>query len=205
MRDMTKITLAIATTCAVVVPAYATESYMDRARVISAAPVVERIPVSREQCWNEKVRSYEERRVTRSDTGAAIGPGTVLGAIVGGVAGHQVGSGRGNDAATAAGAVIGGMVGNQVDRQQGNVGPGATTTQVERVPVERNVEKCRTVQEVREARVGYDVRYVYNGREFHTRMDRDPGRFLQVAVNVEPREGQEVPPAGHRPGPPTYR
>ena len=204
MTDMKKLAFSIATACAAAAPAYASEAYMDRARVISAQPVVERIPVSREQCWNEKVRSYEERRVTRSDTGAAIGPGTVLGAIVGGVAGHQVGSGRGNDAATAAGAVIGGMVGNQVDRDQGRVGPGGSTTQVERVPVERNVEKCRTVQEVREARVGYDVRYEFHGREFRTRMDRDPGRFLRVAVNVEPREGEELPP-GRRSPPPTYR
>ena len=202
MTDMKKIALAIATACAAAAPAYATESYLDRARVISSHPVTERIPVSREQFWNEKVRSYEERRVTRTDTGAAIGPGTVLGAIVGGVAGHQVGSGRGNDAATAAGAVIGGIVGNQVD--QGRAGPGTSTTHVERVPVERNVEKCRTVQEVREARVGYDVRYEFHGREFRTRMDRDPGRFLRVAVNVEPREGEELPP-GRRAPPPTYR
>jgi uncharacterized protein YcfJ len=205
MDRLKNIAFAVAAASAVALPAFAAESYMDRARVISSAPIVERIPVSREQCWNEKVRSYEERRVTRSDTGAAIGPGTVLGAIVGGVAGHQVGSGRGNDAATAAGAVIGGIVGNQVDRQNGHVGPGATSTQVERVPVERNVERCRTVQEVREARVGYNVRYEYNGREFQTRLDRDPGRFLRVAVNVEPREGEEIPPPVRRPPPPTYR
>jgi uncharacterized protein YcfJ len=128
----------------------------------------------------------------------------VLGAIVGGVAGHQIGSGRGNDAATAAGAVIGGLVGNQIDREQGRVGGGGTSTHVERVPVERNVERCRTVQEVREAQVGFQVRYAYNGREFTTRMDRDPGRFLRVAINIEPREGEEIPP-GRRPGPPTYR
>ena len=206
MKDMKKIALGIASACAIAAPAFAAESYLDRARVVSAQPIVERIPVSREQCWNEKVRSYEERRVTRSDTGAAIGPGTVLGAIVGGVAGHQVGSGRGNDAATAAGAVIGGIVGNQVDREHGRVGPGGPpVTEVERVPVDRNVERCRTVQEVREARVGYDVRYVYNGREFATRLDRDPGRFLQVAVNVVPAEGHEIAPPPRRPGPPTYR
>ena len=205
MNRLKNIAFAVAAAGAVALPAFAAESYMDRARVISSSPIIERIPVSREQCWNEKVRSYEERRVTRSDTGAAIGPGTVLGAIVGGVAVHQVGSGRGNDAATAAGAVIGGIVGNQVDRQNGHVGPGATSTHVERVPVERNVERCRTVQEVREARVGYNVRYELNGREFQTRLDRDPGRFLRVAVNVEPREGEEIPPPARRPPPPTYR
>jgi uncharacterized protein YcfJ len=198
---MEKIAYALSTLFVAAAPAFAGDTFTDRAKVLAVSPINERIPVSREQCWNEKVRSYEERRVTRSDTGAAIGPGTVLGAIVGGVAGHQVGSGRGNDAATAAGAVIGGLVGNQVDR--GN--SGGTTTHVERVPVDRNVERCRTVQEVREARVGYDVRYAYNGREFRTRMDRDPGRFLEVAVNIEPREGQEIAPRGHRPPPPTYR
>lgn len=185
--------------------ALAGESFTDRARVLSVVPITERIPVSREQCWNDRVRSYEERRVTRTDTGAAIGPGTVLGAIVGGVAGHQVGSGRGNDAATAAGAVIGGLIGNQIDREQGRGGVPERVTEVERVPVERNVERCRVVQEVREARVGYDVRYEYGGREFHTRMDRDPGRFLRLAVNIQPAEGEAIaPPPPRRPSP-TYR
>ena len=205
---MKKIALAIASLATAAAPAMAAETFTDRARVISVHPVTERIPVSREECWNDRVRTYEERRVTRSDTGASIGPGTVLGAIVGGVAGHQVGSGRGNDVATAAGAVIGGMVGNQVDRQQGNVGPGGPpVTSVERVPVERNVERCRTVQEVREARVGYDVRYAFAGREFQTRMDHDPGRFLRVNVQVAALEGAEIvpPPPPGRPHPPTYR
>jgi uncharacterized protein YcfJ len=205
---MKKIAFAVASIAAAALPALASESYVDRARVVSVRPISEQIPVSREECWNDRVRTYEDRSVTRSDTGAAIGPGTVLGAIVGGVAGHQVGSGRGNSAATAAGAVIGGLVGNQVDRQQGNVGPGGPpVTSVERVPVDRNVERCRTVQEVREAQVGFDVRYVFNGREFMARLDHDPGRFVRVRVNVEP-EGANMPPPPPqppRPPSPTYR
>jgi uncharacterized protein YcfJ len=205
---MKQIALAIASIATVAVPALAAESFTDRARVLSVRPVTEHIPVTREECWNDRVRTYEERRVTRADTGAAIGPGTVLGAIVGGVAGHQVGSGRGNTAATVGGAVIGGIVGNQIDRQQGNVGPGGPpVTTVERVPVDRNVERCRTVQEVREARVGYDVRYSFAGRELQTRLDRDPGRFLRVNVQVAAAEGAEIapaPPSG-RPSPPAYR
>jgi uncharacterized protein YcfJ len=206
---MKKTVLAIASLTTAALPALAVEAFTDRARVVSVRPVSEQIPVSREECWNDRVRTYEERRVTRADTGAAIGPGTVLGAIVGGVVGHQVGSGRGNTAATVGGAVIGGVVGNQVDRQQGYVGPGGPpATTVERVPVDRNVERCRTVQEVREARVGYDVRYVFAGREFQTRLDRDPGRFLRVNVQVAAAEGGEVappPPAQPRPPSPTYR
>lgn len=181
------------------------DSFGDRARVISARPVLERIPVSREECWNDRVRGYEERRITRTDTGAPIGPGTVLGAIVGGVAGHQVGSGRGNDAATVGGAIVGGLIGNQYDRP----GPPERVTEIERVPVERNVQRCRTVDEVREATIGYDVRYEYNGREFVTRTPRDPGRFIHVRVDLQPviEEPAPVPPPPPGPGPrpPSYR
>lgn len=44
--------------------------------------------------------------------------GTIAGAIIGGVVGHQVGSGRGNDVATAAGAVGGAMIGNKIERDR---------------------------------------------------------------------------------------
>ena len=203
---MRKLALAIAALCAAAGPALAAESFTDRARVVSARPIHDRIPVTREECWNDVQRGYEERRVTRSDTGAAIGPGTVLGAIVGGVVGHQFGnSSGGRDRGTAAGAIVGGLIGNQVDRD--NRGEPIRGAEVERVPVERNVERCRTVEEVREATLGYEVRYEYMGRQFTTRMDRDPGRSLRIAVNVQPVEGQEMPPPPARPRPnaPAYR
>jgi uncharacterized protein YcfJ len=172
------------------------DAFTDNARVVSVRALTERIPVSREECWNDHQRGYEERRVVRSDTGAAIGPGTVLGAVVGGVIGHQFGnSSGGRDRGTAAGAVVGGLVGNQVDRS--NAGPPRETVEIERVPVERNVERCRTVNEVREATMGYDVSYEYRGRQFTTRLPYDPGRNLQVRVDVVPIE----PAGGPRPGP----
>jgi uncharacterized protein YcfJ len=175
------------------------ESFPDQARVISVNPVYERIPVAREECWNDRVRAYEEHRVTRSDTGAAIGPGTVLGAVVGGVIGHQFGnSSGGRDRGTAAGAIVGGLVGNQIDRQ--NQDAPSTTTEVERIPVTRDVQRCRTVHEAREATLGYDVRYEYRGREFTTRLARDPGRLLRVRVDVIPVEVAPAPVP-----PPRYR
>ena len=202
--DRKAIFIALASLSTLAAPAFA-EPFGDRARVVSVHPVMERIPVSREECWNDHVRSYENRTVTRTDTGAPIGAGTVLGAVVGGVLGHQVGNGRGNTAATIAGAAVGGLAGNQYDRQNGV--PPMQTTEVERVPVERNVERCRTVQEVREATVGYDVRYDYNGRQFTTRLPHDPGRFVHVRVDVQPVV-EDVPPPPHAPGgprPPSYR
>lgn len=198
------IALALASIATLSAGAFAAESYTDRARVVSVRPIHERIPVSREECWNDRQRSYEERRVVRRDTGAPIGAGTVLGAVVGGVLGHQMGgSDRARDAATVGGAVVGGIVGNQIERD-GGPSSRERVVEVERVPVERNVERCRTIQEVREATIGYDVVYEYAGREFTTRLDRDPGRSLRVRVDVIPVEG-EPPRPGPRPGPPVYR
>lgn len=186
-------------------PAAFAQSYTDEARVVEARPVVERIPIKREECWNERVRGYENRTVTRSDTGAAIGPGTILGAVIGGVVGHQFGnSSGGRDRGTAAGAIVGGLVGNQVDRENSRGEP-VERVQVERVPP-REIERCRLVEEVREATVGWDVRYVYGNREFSTRMPFDPGRRLTVAVNVKPIEDRvpDVERRGPRPSNPRY-
>ena len=170
------------------------ESFVESAPVLSVRPITERTPVNREECWSEQRRGYEERRVTRQSDGAPVG--TVLGAIIGGVAGHQVGGGRGKDAATVGGAVVGGLIGNQVDRDQGRVG-GSDSVEVERRPVTREVERCRTVQDIREVPVGYDVRYRFGGREFMTRLPYDPGRRIRLAVDV--RVAEEAPP------PPQYR
>jgi uncharacterized protein YcfJ len=192
---------ALAVFCSALGTAALADSFPDTARVVGARQITERIPVSREECWNDRQRGYEERRVTRSDTGASIGAGTVLGAVVGGVIGHQFGSSSGGrDRGTAAGAIVGGLVGNQVDR--GNAGPSRDSVEVERMPVERDVERCRTVNEVREATLGYDVRYEYRGRQFTTRMPYDPGPRLEVRVDVTPVE----PVRDVRPGPrpPSY-
>ncbi|HEY7945050.1 MAG TPA: glycine zipper 2TM domain-containing protein [Casimicrobiaceae bacterium] len=49
--------------------------------------------------------------------GGTSGAGAVVGAIAGGVLGNQIGSGRGNTAATIGGAIAGGLVGNEVERR----------------------------------------------------------------------------------------
>ena len=181
-----KNTLVAATIAAAISGPVFAETFHDSATVMSVRPITERTPVNREECWSEQRRGYEERRVTRQDTGAPIGPATVLGAIAGGVLGHQVGGGHGKDAATAGGAVVGGLIGNQIDRDQGIVAPPSERMEVERRPVTREVERCRTVREVREVPVGYDVRYRYGNREFTTRLPYDPGNRLRIRVSVTP-------------------
>jgi len=197
-KTLTATLLALGATSA---PAFA-QSFTDWARVESVQPVTERTPVNRQECWNEQRRGYEDRQVTRQDNGAVIGPGTVIGAIAGGVLGHQFGSSSGGrDRGTAAGAIVGGLVGHEVDKQNGAVGGGGETTDVERVPVTREVERCRTVQEMREVAVGYDVRYRYAGRELVARMPFDPGPRIHIAVDVHPVPDAPAP----QPQPPAYR
>jgi len=50
--------------------------------------------------------------------GQTNGLGVAAGAVVGGILGHQVGSGRGNTLATLAGAVGGGYAGNEVEKNR---------------------------------------------------------------------------------------
>ena len=150
-----------------VAPAFAGD--IEYARVVSTTPIYQdvRIDNPRQECSTERV-VYNE--------GYQPNPGAMLlGAVLGGVVGHQFGGGRGNAVATGAGAVIGA---NMAARNSGYYGG-------ERV-VDRPV--CRTVDEYRvEQRVqGYDVAYRYNGRTYHTRTSYDPGSEIAVQVDVAP-------------------
>lgn len=69
---------------------------------------------SRLHCHDEVV--YRERPV--NDQHRVIG--TALGAVAGGLIGHQIGGGRGKDIATVGGAVAGGYAGNRIQRHRQN-------------------------------------------------------------------------------------
>ncbi|MEQ1439952.1 glycine zipper 2TM domain-containing protein [Fontimonas sp. SYSU GA230001] len=147
---------------------------LEFARVVSATPVYRtvRIEEPSRECWDERVVYPGGYR--REDLAA----GTVVGAIAGGVAGHQFGKGRGRDAATVLGVLVGASLGQQAMAAQ-------RPPRAERVTYE---QRCRPVQAVRyEQRLdGYDVAYRYNGRIYHTRMPYDPGHRIAVQVDVRP-------------------
>ena len=65
-------------------------------------------------CHNESV--YHERPI--KDEHRVIG--TAIGAVAGGLIGHQIGGGRGKDLATVGGAVAGGYAGNQIQKHRQN-------------------------------------------------------------------------------------
>ena len=145
------------------------------ADVLRADPIYETIRDSqpREECYDEPVVHSEPR-------GGNPTGGTIIGAIVGGALGNQVGKGDGRTAATVAGAVIGGAIGRNVDQ---NNGPGRSYQTTE--------TRCRLVDgggsERREI-VGFDVEYRYRGDVYMSRLDYNPGDRLRVRVSVTPAE-----------------
>ena len=56
--------------------------------------------------------------VYRTSDSKPVNSGAVIGGIAGGVIGHQIGSGRGNTAATIVGALGGAAVGNEIEKRQ---------------------------------------------------------------------------------------
>lgn len=146
------------------------------ADVLRVDPIYETFYVRepREEC-REVATEYQERR------GGDPTGGTILGALIGGALGNQVGKGDGRRAATVAGAVIGGAIGHNVDKNNGSQGG-----QV----VQGTRQDCRVVDVEREDRrvAGYDVEYRYRGEVFLSRLNYDPGERLRVRVSVEPVE-----------------
>jgi uncharacterized protein YcfJ len=98
--------------------------------------------------------------------------GSVLGAVAGGVLGHQFGGGRGRDVATVAGAVAGGYAGNQV---QGGLQDRDTYTTTE--------QRCKTVYDKQEKKLGYDVTYKIGDQQGKIRMENDPGTRIPLDRN----------------------
>src|SRR5262245_35246392 len=143
--------------------------YGDTARVIESRPVYESTE-AKQECWNPRAGHYEE---VRGEEKTRVGAGAAIGAIAGGVLGHQVGSGRGNTAATVAGAIGGGLLGHQVEKRRSEDGP--------QDDLDRS--KCRVIGGTG-ALQGYEVRYEYGGREYVTKMNRDPGRRLRVGRDI---------------------
>ena len=182
----TLIALALAAGVAATGTASAQRYYDDNtdwARVVRVDPLIERYdrPVPRDVCYDQPVEYYQPDYVydphyRRDPTGPAI-----LGALIGGALGNQVGKGDGRKAATIVGAVAGGSIAANNARRRGGY--------VDRGYVERGVEqRCETRTEYRseEQVVGYDVTYDYHGRIGHVRTDSHPGSRIRVAVDVRP-------------------
>ena len=124
------------------------------------------VKTPRQECRNVTVTHrrpvQDENRIT----------GSVLGAVAGGVIGHQFGGGRGKDVATVVGALGGGYAGNQI---QGSLQESDTYTTTQ--------QRCKTVYDKSEKMLGYDVTYKIGDQQGKIRMDRDPGTQIPLDSN----------------------
>src|SRR4051812_37343920 len=82
----------------------------DVAQVIDAQPVGQR-----EECWNPRANHYEE--VHGPDKAKIVSKDTAIGAVAGGVIGHQFDSGA---VGTVGGALLGGLAGHAYEQHQNN-------------------------------------------------------------------------------------
>jgi uncharacterized protein YcfJ len=159
----------------VAAPAFAghEDAYEDRGRVTAVTQQFERVNTPRQECRTEYVRESYYEAPQRSLGGA------VIGGVTGGLLGSTIGRGSGRVAAAAVGAGVGAIVGDRVDNDRySNRGR-------ERVET-RPVERCVTVDNWQQVPAGYLVNYEYNGRQYSTVTDRDPGRYIPVHVEVRP-------------------
>lgn len=156
------------------------QTFNDTARVRKVEPRYENISVPRNECTSQWVTEPAQPVASSRNIG-----GLALGGVAGAVLGHQVGKGRGRDAATAVGAVVGALFGEQLANQNRW---GGGYQQVSQPPQQRQVQSCRTVNEVQTQLTGYQVEYEYRGQVYSTVTREQPGRTLAVRVSVAPVE-----------------
>ena len=121
---------------------------------------------SEQHCW-------VEREQVGQDHQQANVPAAIAGAVIGGILGHQVGNGRGQDLATAGGAVAGAAIGANVGRDHGP-------------SYGQDVQRCSTAQS-QERPDYWDVTYDFKGTEHRVQMTNPPGRTVSVNSQGEPR------------------
>jgi len=87
----------------------------ERVRVTESKPVYRTVTIRTpyEECTTRRIPVY------RNDLD--VPAAAIIGAVTGGVIGHQVGDGHGRDAATVGGAVVGALVGSNIAQQNRQV------------------------------------------------------------------------------------
>jgi uncharacterized protein YcfJ len=121
-------------------------------------------------------RCWMEREQVPAEASAANVPGAIAGALIGGILGHQIGGGRGQDLATVGGVVAGAAVGANVGRDSDG-----------REGYSRNVQRCSSSPN--RARPEYwDVTYQFRGLEHRVQLRAPPGPTVTVNNLGEPRE-----------------
>lgn len=151
------------------------ESSFEYADVIASVPIYEIVQMSTpsEQCWEEEivVDRYSQQRHTRTPL--------LVSTIIGGAIGNAVGHNKSNQRAGAVlGAILGHSIGRDILRNK---------SQPDLIEYE-TVRRCSVVYEHREEEklIGYQVTYLFDGKEYSMRTNFQPGEQIQVRVSVQP-------------------
>ena len=147
--------------------------FEDYARVRQVDPQYERVNVPREECYSEYV---PDSRYARRGGRTLVGP--LIGGVAGGLLGAEVGDGNGKVAAAAVGAAVGAIVGDRLSER----GRGYDAY------YEREVRRCRMVDDWESRISGYRVVYEYAGHTYTSVLPYDPGRKLAVNVSITPAD-----------------
>lgn len=128
----------------------------ETAKIIGVKPifVTKKVPV--QVCRDVPRTVYYQSR-------GPSGAGAVLGGVAGGVIGNQIGGGTGNVIATVGGAVLGAAAGNQIERNSQR-----SYARTEYVTI------CKTKIAEKNIRSGYEVTYLYNGKQATKIMKNKP-------------------------------
>ena len=175
------------------------QTFVDQARVRNVDPQYENVIQPRNECtshWiNERDGRYRgdpQARVYGNEPQTRQYGGAIVGGLAGGVLGNQIGGGSGKDAATALGVVLGAITGDRLEnRNQGDQRGQYAQNQYNNGQYEntqREVQRCRTVNDTQTRLTGYRVTYDYHGQQYSTFMRNHPGQSLAVRVSVDPIE-----------------
>lgn len=119
-----------------------------------------------QRCW------VEQERVPASMGGANV-PAAIAGALIGGILGHQVGNGSGQDLATVGGVVAGAALGSQVGRDS--------------QPTTQDVQRCENIPGGAQPAY-WDVSYNFRGVNHRVQTTTAPGQTISVNEQGEPRD-----------------
>lgn len=133
------------------------------ANVTSARAV---LATSGQRCWVER----EQVPQAQSNTNV---PAALAGALIGGILGHQVGGGSGQDMATVGGVIAGAALGAQMGRDN----PAAA----------QDVQRCENVPGGSQPAF-WDVSYKFRGQDHRAQMTSAPGATITVNDQGEPRQ-----------------
>ncbi len=166
----------LAVSCALLSAESWAETIYEYAQVVASRPIYQIVEISEpyEQCREEEIviDRYPSREASRTPV--------LVSAILGGALGNAVGNGKSNKRVGAVvGAVLGHSIGRDIVRNNRNRSG---------IREYETVQRCETAYELRaeERLMGYQVTYLYNGKEYSIRTDSDPGDEIRLRVDMQP-------------------